>query len=106
MHLFDVSKLLWRQCYRQQSFTAGCRNGFSFKKQKKDNITCCFGEGAAAEGEFHEAMNLAALWEVPVLFVCENNLYAMGTAIRYSHSVTQIEKKELLTVLKRKRWTE
>jgi pyruvate dehydrogenase E1 component alpha subunit/2-oxoisovalerate dehydrogenase E1 component len=36
-----------------------------------------FGEGAAAEGEFHEAMNLAALWEVPVLFVCENNLYAM-----------------------------
>jgi TPP-dependent pyruvate/acetoin dehydrogenase alpha subunit len=107
MHLFDVSKTLWRQCYRQQSFTAGCRNGFSFQKQKKDNITCCFfGEGAAAEGEFHEAMNLAALWEVPVLFVCENNLYAMGTAIRYSHSVTQIEKKELLTVLKRKRWTE
>jgi TPP-dependent pyruvate/acetoin dehydrogenase alpha subunit len=76
MHLFDVSKTLW-QCYRQQSFTAGCRNGFSFKKAK-DNITCCFfGEGAAAEGEFHEAMNLAALWEVPVLFVCENNLYAM-----------------------------
>jgi TPP-dependent pyruvate/acetoin dehydrogenase alpha subunit len=35
MHLFDVSKTLWRQCYRQQSFTAGCRNGFSFKKQKK-----------------------------------------------------------------------
>jgi pyruvate dehydrogenase E1 component alpha subunit len=64
------------------------------KKQKKNNITCCFfGEGAAAEGEFHEAMNLAALWSVPVLFVCENNLYAMGTAIRYSHAVTEIEKK-------------
>ena len=64
------------------------------KKQKKNNVTCCFfGEGAAAEGEFHESMNLAALWGVPVLFVCENNLYAMGTAIRYSHSVTEIEKK-------------
>ena len=64
------------------------------KKQTKNNITCCFfGEGAAAEGEFHEAMNLAALWNVPVLFVCENNLYAMGTAIRYSHSVVEIEKK-------------
>jgi TPP-dependent pyruvate/acetoin dehydrogenase alpha subunit len=64
------------------------------KKQKKNNITCCFfGEGAAAEGEFHEAMNLAALWKVPVLFVCENNLYAMGTAIRYSHAMQQLEKK-------------
>ncbi|ULQ54634.1 pyruvate dehydrogenase (acetyl-transferring) E1 component subunit alpha [Flavihumibacter fluvii] len=64
------------------------------KKQKNDHITCCFfGEGAAAEGEFHEAMNLAALWNVPVLFVCENNLYAMGTAIRFSHAVVDLEKK-------------
>jgi pyruvate dehydrogenase E1 component alpha subunit/2-oxoisovalerate dehydrogenase E1 component len=52
-----------------------------------------FGEGAAAEGEFHEAMNLAALWQVPVLFVCENNLYAMGTAIRYTHAIVELEKK-------------
>lgn len=64
------------------------------KKLKKDNITVCFfGEGAAAEGEFHEALNLASLWEVPVLFVCENNLYAMGTALRYSHAVQELEKK-------------
>ncbi|MGY5850049.1 pyruvate dehydrogenase (acetyl-transferring) E1 component subunit alpha [Salegentibacter sp. F14] len=64
------------------------------KKLKKDNITVCFfGEGAAAEGIFHEALNLAALWKIPVLFVCENNLYAMGTALRYSHSVQEIEKK-------------
>ena len=43
-----------------------------------------FGEGAVAEGEFHECMNLAALWDLPVLFVCENNLYAMGTALARS----------------------
>jgi pyruvate dehydrogenase E1 component alpha subunit len=47
---------------------------------------CFFGEGAVAEGAFHEAMNLAALWRLPVLFVCENNLYAMGTALSRSES--------------------
>jgi pyruvate dehydrogenase E1 component alpha subunit len=47
---------------------------------------CFFGEGAVAEGEFHESMNLAALWGLPVLFVCENNLYAMGTALERSES--------------------
>jgi pyruvate dehydrogenase E1 component alpha subunit len=47
---------------------------------------CFFGEGAVAEGEFHESMNLAALWNLPVLFCCENNLYAMGTALKRSES--------------------
>ena len=47
---------------------------------------CFFGEGAMAEGEFHEAMNLAALWNVPVLFCCENNRYAMGTSLKSSES--------------------
>jgi pyruvate dehydrogenase E1 component alpha subunit len=54
---------------------------------------CVFGEGAVAEGEFHESMNLAALWHVPVVFVCENNLYAMGTALERSESVTQLTTK-------------
>ena len=52
--------------------------------------TCFFGEGAVAEGEFHEAMNLAALWSLPVLFVCENNLYAMGSALSRVQSATDI----------------
>ena len=57
------------------------------KMQGKDRVTCCFfGEGAAAEGEFHESLNLASLWNLPVLFVCENNGYAMGTALDRSES--------------------
>ena len=54
---------------------------------------CVFGEGAVAEGEFHESMNLAALWQLPVLFVCENNLYAMGTALDRSESETDMVRK-------------
>jgi pyruvate dehydrogenase E1 component alpha subunit len=55
--------------------------------RKRNTVTVCFfGEGAMAEGEFHESMNLAELWHLPVLFVCENNLYAMGTALKRSES--------------------
>lgn len=62
--------------------------------QNKQRVTWCFfGEGAVAEGEFHESMNLAALWHLPVVFVCENNLYAMGTALERSESVTQLTTK-------------
>jgi pyruvate dehydrogenase E1 component alpha subunit len=95
MHLFDTSK----NFYGGNAIVCGhlpmaVGMALASKKQKKTTITCCFfGEGAAAEGEFHEAMNLAALWQVPVLFVCENNLYAMGTAIRFTHSMQELEKK-------------
>ena len=64
------------------------------KMQSRSVITACFfGEGAAAEGEFHETMNLAALWKLPVLFVCENNLYAMGTRLELSESEPDIHNK-------------
>jgi len=58
------------------------------------NVTACFfGDGAVAEGEFHESLNLATLWTLPVLFVCENNLYAMGTALAISESETDLHLK-------------
>jgi pyruvate dehydrogenase E1 component alpha subunit len=61
------------------------------KMSGRSRVTACFfGEGAVAEGEFHESMNLAELWRLPVLFVCENNLYAMGTALERSESQTDL----------------
>ncbi len=95
MHLFDSGK----KFYGGNAIVAGhlpvsLGMALALKKQKKNNITCCFfGEGAAAEGEFHETMNLASLWKVPLLLVCENNLYAMGTALRFSHAMQELEKK-------------
>jgi TPP-dependent pyruvate/acetoin dehydrogenase alpha subunit len=54
---------------------------------------CFFGEGAVAEGEFHESLNLAALWKLPVLFLCENNLYAMGTPIAQELAQTDVHER-------------
>ena len=83
MHLFDVS----RRFYGGNAIVAGgipiaVGLALADKMQSKKRVTAClFGDGAVAEGEFHESMNLAALWKLPVLFLCENNQYAMGTAI-------------------------
>lgn len=61
---------------------------------KRDAVTACFfGEGAVDEGSFHESMNLAALWRLPVLFVCENNLYSMGTALDRAEAEPDIARK-------------
>ncbi len=54
--------------------------GLSAKLRHTDQVTACFfGEGASNQGTFHESLNLASIWNLPVIFVCENNLYAMGT---------------------------
>jgi pyruvate dehydrogenase E1 component alpha subunit len=60
----------------------------------RPRVTACFfGDGAVAEGEFHESMNLAALWKLPVVFLCENNLYAMGTRLERAQSQTDLAAK-------------
>ena len=94
MHLFEGKKIYGGNAIVAGHLSMAVGMALASKKQKKNNLACCFfGEGAAAEGEFHEAMNLAALWQVPVLFVCENNFYAMGTALQYTHAETHLEKK-------------
>ncbi len=64
------------------------------KMQRRSAVTACFfGDGAVDEGEFHESMNLASLWKLPVLFVCENNLYAMGMALARAEAETDLAHK-------------
>ena len=95
MHLFDAGT----RFYGGNAIVGGALPvavglALADKMQGRRRVTCCFfGEGAVAEGEFHESMNLAALWQLPILFVCENNLYAMGTALTLSESVTDLTHK-------------
>jgi pyruvate dehydrogenase E1 component alpha subunit len=64
------------------------------KRLKHDAVTACFfGEGAVGEGIFHETMNLAEIWQLPLLFVCENNLYAMGVPLQTAEAETDIFRK-------------
>ncbi len=92
MHLFDAAT----RFYGGNAIVAG---GLPFatglaladKLQGRAGITACFfGDGAVAEGAFHESMNLAALWHLPVLFCCENNFYGMGTALARAEAQTDL----------------
>lgn len=64
-------------------------------KYKKENVICAcfFGDGAVNQGAFHESLNLAKLWNLPVLFICENNLFAMGTEVSRASAVQEIYKR-------------
>jgi pyruvate dehydrogenase E1 component alpha subunit len=92
MHLFDAA----RRFYGGNAIVGGglpLALGFALADRMSDRpvvTVCFFGDGAAAEGEFHETLNLAALWHLPILFCCENNRYAMGTALERTHAVTDL----------------
>lgn len=95
MHLFDAAT----RFYGGNAIVGGglpVAVGLALAEQAQgtDAVSvCCFGEGAVAEGEWHESMNLASLWNLPVLFACENNLYAMGTALSRSEADTDLVAK-------------
>jgi pyruvate dehydrogenase E1 component alpha subunit len=92
MHLFDAG----RRFYGGNAIVGGgipvaIGLALADAMQGRSRVTVCFfGDGAFAEGELHESANLAALWRLPVLFVCENNLYAMGTALAREHAQTDL----------------
>ncbi|MGZ4612385.1 MAG: pyruvate dehydrogenase (acetyl-transferring) E1 component subunit alpha [Kineosporiaceae bacterium] len=92
MHLFDAA----RRFYGGNAIVAGglplaLGLALSDRMLDRDRVTACFfGDGAFAEGEFHESINLAALWRAPLLLVCENNRYAMGTALATTHARTDL----------------
>ncbi len=95
MHLFDKSA----RFYGGNAIVGGhlpLAVGLALADQmqhRRAATVCFFGEGAMAEGEFHEAINLAALWGLPLLFCCENNGYAMGTSLESSESQVDLALK-------------
>jgi pyruvate dehydrogenase E1 component alpha subunit len=95
MHLIDAG----RRLYGGYAIVAGglplaVGLALADRLEQRPHVTACFfGDGAAAEGAFHESLNLAALWRLPVLFFCENNLYAMGTALERHQAMPWIHRK-------------
>jgi pyruvate dehydrogenase E1 component alpha subunit len=93
MHFFDVGRRFWGgYAIVAGGLPIAVGLALAAKLQENGRITgCFFGDGAVVEGEFHESMNLAALWRLPLLFLYENNLYAMGTAIERSQAQLDME---------------
>jgi len=95
MHIFDQA----RRFYGGNAIVGGglpLAVGIAMADQqlRPGAVTACFfGEGAVAEGAFHESLNLAALWRLPLLFVCENNLYAMGVPLAESDAQPEVYRK-------------
>jgi pyruvate dehydrogenase E1 component alpha subunit len=94
MHLFDKStNFLGGHAIVGSHLPLAAGVGFKIKYEGGDQvIVCYFGDGAVPEGEFHEALNLSALWKLPVIWVCENNRYAMGTSLERALAQPEIWK--------------
>lgn len=95
MHIFDPTvNFMGGYALVGQPFPLAAGLAMACKHKKTDQIAICFlGDGANNQGTFHETMNMASVWKLPVLFVCENNLYAIGTRIERSTAVTDQYKR-------------
>jgi pyruvate dehydrogenase E1 component alpha subunit len=95
MHLFDVAKsFMGGYAIVAGHMPLACGLALAEQYKGTDRIVANFlGDGAVNEGEFHEALNLASVWKLPVLFICENNLYGMGTDVRRVSAVIEIYKR-------------
>ncbi len=92
MHYFDMERHMYGgHAIVGAHVPLACGLAFACKYREEDRVTLCFfGDGAINQGAFHEALNLAALYKLPVIFICENNLFAMGTSVERSPSLKQI----------------
>ncbi|MFP5348717.1 MAG: pyruvate dehydrogenase (acetyl-transferring) E1 component subunit alpha [Gammaproteobacteria bacterium] len=95
MHIFDPTvRFMGGYALVGQPFPLAAGLALACKHKKTDDIAICFlGDGANNQGTFHETMNMASVWKLPVLFVCENNLYAIGTRIDRSTAITDQYKR-------------
>jgi pyruvate dehydrogenase E1 component alpha subunit len=94
MHLFDKGvNFLGGHAIVGAHLPVAAGVAFAIKYEERDQvIVCYFGDGAVPQGEFHESLNLAALWKLPVVYLCENNRYAMGTSTDRALAQTEIWK--------------
>ena len=94
MHLFDRSvNFLGGHAIVGSHLPLAAGAAFAIKYEGRDAVVVCyFGDGAVAQGEFHESLNIAALWKLPVIYLCENNRYAMGTSTDRALAQTEIWK--------------
>ena len=84
MHIADVGAgMLGANGIVGGSMGIACGAAWAFKRRKEERVAVCFfGDGAVAEGIFNETLNIAAIWKLPVVFVCENNQYAMSLSVK------------------------
>jgi pyruvate dehydrogenase E1 component alpha subunit len=97
MHLFDREhRFFGGYAIVGEALPLACGTGYAIRYQDKDEVVMSiFGDGATNIGAFHESLNVAKLWQLPVVFVCINNQYGMGTAVSRASAVTEIWKKAL-----------
>ena len=95
MHLFDVNRrFLGGTAIVGGGLPIAAGIGFAINYNNGDQVCLCFfGDGAVNEGSFHETLNIASLWNLPILFICENNLYGMGTAVERASAVPNLQQR-------------